>query len=60
MIIHPEVQLKAQAEIDAVIGNGRLPAFSDWDRLPYLNAVMLEALRWHSVTPTGTPFLVSS
>ncbi|KAF9260384.1 cytochrome P450 [Marasmius fiardii PR-910] len=55
MIRHPDVQRKAQAEIDAVIGSDRLPGFSDRDRLPYVNAVVTEALRWHSVAPTGVP-----
>ncbi|KAJ3719643.1 cytochrome P450 [Lentinula guzmanii] len=50
-----EVLKKAQAEIDAVVGNERLPAFSDREHLPYLNAVLTEALRWNSVAPTGVP-----
>lgn len=48
MTLFPEAQRKAQAEIDAVVGNDRLPGFADRDRLPYLNAVALEVLRWHS------------
>lgn len=35
MTLHPEVQRKAQAEIDAVIGNDRLPNFEDREDLPY-------------------------
>ncbi|KAG5220605.1 cytochrome P450 [Salix suchowensis] len=48
----PEVQKKAQAELDAVVGPNRLPTFQDRPNLPYMNAVALEALRWHSVAPT--------
>ncbi|KAJ3824541.1 cytochrome P450 [Lentinula raphanica] len=55
MVRHPEVLRKAQAEIDAVVGNDRLPAFSDREHLPYLNAFLTEALRWNSVAPTGVP-----
>ncbi|KAJ7684128.1 cytochrome P450 [Mycena polygramma] len=53
MVLHPEVQAKAQREIDSVVGNDRLPGFSDKDQLPYTTALALEVLRWHSVTPTG-------
>ncbi|KAF5338823.1 hypothetical protein D9758_012046 [Tetrapyrgos nigripes] len=55
MIRHPEVLKKAQAEIDSVVGNDRLPSFSDRENLPYVNAVVTEALRWNSVAPTGVP-----
>jgi len=51
MTLYPEVQRKAQAEIDGVIGNDRLPEFSDEDALPYLQSVLKEVLRWHPVTP---------
>lgn len=53
MVLFPEVQAKAQAELDAVVGSERLPCFDDRDRLPYVNAVWKEVLRWHSVTPLG-------
>lgn len=29
MVLHPEVQAKAQAQIDQVVGAERLPAFSE-------------------------------
>jgi cytochrome P450 len=45
VLIHPEVQKKAQEEIDSVIGPDRLPDFSDQDKLPYVNAVLKEVLR---------------
>ncbi|TFK58391.1 cytochrome P450, partial [Pluteus cervinus] len=54
MVLYPEVQRKAQSEIDAVIGNVRLPACRDRDSLPYVNALVLEVFRWHSVAPGGT------
>ncbi|KAJ2922909.1 hypothetical protein H1R20_g14169, partial [Candolleomyces eurysporus] len=53
MSLFPDVQKKAQAEIDSVVGGSRLPTFGDRERLPYVNAVALELLRWHAVTPTG-------
>ncbi|TFK32278.1 cytochrome P450 [Crucibulum laeve] len=58
MALHPDAQAKAQEELDAVVGNDRLPSFSDRERLPYINALVLEVLRWHSVTPTGVPHRV--
>lgn len=51
--MYPEVQVRAQAELDAVVGVDRLPSFEDRDHLPYIQAVTLEALRWHSVVPTS-------
>jgi cytochrome P450 len=58
MILNPDVVRKAQAEIDAVVGQDRLPGFADRQRLPYINAIVLEVMRWHSVTPTGAPHRV--
>ena len=53
--LHPEVLKKAQAEPDAVVGPRRLPSISDRDSLVYVNAVIMEALRWHVVLPVGIP-----
>ncbi|OJI85071.1 hypothetical protein ASPTUDRAFT_54746 [Aspergillus tubingensis CBS 134.48] len=53
MVLYPDVQRKAQEEIDRVVGTDRLPSFSDRDNLPYIDAMVKEALRWHSVTPMG-------
>jgi cytochrome P450 len=53
MTLFPDVQKKAQAEIDAVVGPDRLPSFVDRDSLPYIDALVKEVLRWNVVTPTG-------
>lgn len=53
MILYPEVQAKAQSEIDSVVGNARLPCLADRNELPYINALTLEMLRWHTVAPMG-------
>ncbi|OGM48730.1 O-methylsterigmatocystin oxidoreductase [Aspergillus bombycis] len=53
MVLNPEVQKKAQEEIDRVVGTSRLPEMSDCESLPYINAVVKEVLRWHPVTPLG-------
>ncbi|PBL03489.1 cytochrome P450 [Armillaria gallica] len=52
-LLYPEVQVKAQAELDAVVGHTRLPNFDDRAQLPYINAVVLEALRWNPAFPMG-------
>ena len=53
MVLHPEVQVKAQAEIDNVIGRDRLPTFEDRPNLPYVDALVKEVLRWGPVAPMG-------
>ena len=53
MLLYPEVQAKAQAEIDSVIGNGRLPNFDDRASLPYVDAILRELVRWNPVVPLG-------
>lgn len=55
MALYPEIQRKAQAELDAMIGNSRLPTFQDRDSLPYVNALIKETLRWQNATPSGMP-----
>ena len=58
MALYPEVQKKAQAEIDAVVGKDRLPDFHDRPSLPYVNAVLKESSRWNLVVPLGRPIVV--
>ncbi|KAI8969786.1 cytochrome P450 [Trametes punicea] len=53
IILYPEVQRKAQQELDAVVGPDRLPEFSDRDSLPHIAAVVEEVIRWHTVVPLG-------
>ncbi|TFK92448.1 cytochrome P450 [Polyporus arcularius HHB13444] len=55
MAMYPLVQKKAQQELETVLGFGRLPEFSDRPSLPYVQAIVKELLRWHSVTPLGMP-----
>lgn len=55
MVLFPEVQTRAQAEIDTVIGTNRLPSLQDLPDLPYVRAIVSETLRWNSVAPTGVP-----
>ncbi|KAI6021238.1 cytochrome P450 [Pisolithus marmoratus] len=51
MTLYPEVQKKAQAEIDAVTRTERLPTFADRESLPYIEALVKEVfLPPHRVT----------
>ncbi|KAF4613090.1 hypothetical protein D9613_011043 [Agrocybe pediades] len=53
MLHYPEVLKKAQAEIDAVVGQDRMPEFEDRDNMPYLKAVINETLRWRPIAILG-------
>ncbi|KAK7027978.1 hypothetical protein VNI00_015064 [Paramarasmius palmivorus] len=53
MVRNPEVQEKAQLELDTTLGCERLPDYEDIEALPYINAVVYETLRWQPVTPLG-------
>lgn len=53
MLLFPDVQKKAQAEIDRVIGPDRLPVMEDLADLQYLRGCMKESLRWMPTTILG-------
>jgi hypothetical protein len=55
LICFPEVQAKAQEEIDHVVGSNRLPEMADLVHLPYVNALIKETHRFRPVLPTGVP-----
>ena len=45
MILYPDVQKRAQEEIERVVGLDRLPEHEDRESLPYVYAVVKESLR---------------
>ncbi|KAF9560815.1 cytochrome P450, partial [Agrocybe pediades] len=49
------IQRKAQAEVERVVGDSRLPDFEDRPAMPYVEAMLLEVMRWAVVTPLGVP-----
>ncbi|KAF8842506.1 cytochrome P450 [Paxillus ammoniavirescens] len=51
MLQNPDVQKRAQAEVDEVVGLDRLPNFDDRAHLPYVEAVLRETLRLYPVVP---------
>ncbi|KAI0353714.1 cytochrome P450 [Trametes cingulata] len=46
MMKYPEVQRKAQEEIDRIVGRHRLPTAADQASLPYTEALITEVMRW--------------
>ncbi|CAH0004437.1 unnamed protein product [Clonostachys byssicola] len=55
MVKFPDILHKVQEEIDRVVGRDRLPQFEDRPNLPYVEAVVKEAFRWHPVAGMGVP-----
>jgi cytochrome P450 len=52
---HPEVQEKMRAELDCQVGEHRLATLSDRAHTPYVQAVLLELLRFISHVPLAVP-----
>ncbi|CAE6390164.1 unnamed protein product [Rhizoctonia solani] len=55
MVLNPEVQAQAQNEIDLTLGLGVLPTMADRERLPYVNRLILELMRWRPPLTIGIP-----
>ncbi|KAK7446309.1 hypothetical protein VKT23_014515 [Stygiomarasmius scandens] len=55
MLLFPNIQAKAQEELDRVVGKSRLPSFTDAKHLPYIWAIIKEILRWRPPVPIGVP-----
>jgi len=51
MVLHPGIQPKTQAELDAVVGRGCAISDADVARLPYLQRVVKETFRVHPPGP---------
>lgn len=60
MSVFPDVQRRAQNEIDEVVGRSRLPRHDDRANLPYVNAVVKESLRWLPSVPLGVPHVAQA
>jgi Cytochrome P450 len=59
LTLYPHVQRRAQCELDFLLAGDRLPTFDDRPRLPYIDALCKELLRWQMVTPLGACLLQS-
>ncbi|KAJ5555308.1 hypothetical protein N7535_007747, partial [Penicillium sp. DV-2018c] len=53
MLLYPEIQRKAQEEIERVVGSARLPDMDDLADLQYVRAIMKETVRWMPTTILG-------
>ncbi|KAK9080390.1 hypothetical protein SSX86_000148 [Deinandra increscens subsp. villosa] len=51
MVLHTDIQARAQLEIDSVVGSGRPVSDADLPNLPYLQAIVKETLRVHPPGP---------
>lgn len=60
MALYPEVQRKAQEELDRVVGHATLPGFEHRASLPYINAIVKETLRWRPPSPVATPHVAGA
>lgn len=56
---HPEIQERAQEELDRVVGRNRLPGVEDEKNLPYCHAIVKEIERCHNPFWLGTPHVAS-
>ncbi|KAF7372796.1 Steroid 17-alpha-hydroxylase/17,20 lyase [Mycena sanguinolenta] len=54
-ILYPEWIPRAQREIDAIVGEDRLPSFKDHPHLPFVEAIVRETLRWRPAVRFGLP-----
>ncbi|KAH7407061.1 cytochrome P450 oxidoreductase-like protein [Phaeosphaeria sp. MPI-PUGE-AT-0046c] len=52
---NPQIQDKAREQLDRVCGATRMPQWSDFENLPYINCIVKEGLRIRPVTPIGAP-----
>ncbi|CAG8415570.1 unnamed protein product [Penicillium salamii] len=56
---YPEIQKKAQEELDRVVGRDRLPDVEDEKNLPYCHAIIKEVERVHNPFWLGTPHVAT-
>ncbi|OJZ84826.1 hypothetical protein ASPFODRAFT_48974 [Aspergillus luchuensis CBS 106.47] len=55
MLHRPSVLSRAHAVLDAVVGRGRAPRFSDRPKLVYIDAIAHELFRWRPISPGSIP-----
>ncbi|KAG1831323.1 cytochrome P450 [Suillus variegatus] len=60
MVLYPDVQARARAEIDQAAKYDKMPCLDDRASMPYLDAILREVLRWYPVAPLGIPHATSN
>ena len=59
MTCYPDVQKQAHDEIDALMDASRSPLWSDYENLPYVSAIVKEAMRWRPIGGLVPPHATS-
>ena len=59
MVCYPEVQKKAQTELDNVL-DGKLPEHNDISSLPYLSALVKEVIRYAAIRSSFQELFIHS
>ncbi|PPQ94229.1 hypothetical protein CVT25_006655 [Psilocybe cyanescens] len=59
MVINPDIQSKAQAEIDRILESKRLPGYEDRPAMLYVEAIYRKVLRWKPPGSLGFPHAVT-
>ncbi|KAG2110342.1 cytochrome P450 [Suillus discolor] len=60
MVLYPDVQARARAEIDQAVKHDKMPCLDDRASMPYLDAILREVLRWYPIVPLGVPHSISN
>ncbi|KJA14789.1 hypothetical protein HYPSUDRAFT_48854 [Hypholoma sublateritium FD-334 SS-4] len=60
MATHPDVQRKAQEELDRVVGFSHLPSFEDRHQMPYVDGIYREILRLHPPLGLGVAHVLTT
>ncbi|KAF5008758.1 hypothetical protein FDECE_4995 [Fusarium decemcellulare] len=58
LLVWPDVQRRAQEEIDKFVGPNRLPSMDDYDNLLFVRCCVKESLRWMPTVNLGVPHAV--
>lgn len=58
LLLWPDVQKKAQEEIDRVVGYDRMPTIDDYAEMSYIRCCIKESLRWMPTVSLGVPHAV--
>ncbi|KAG1794283.1 cytochrome P450 [Suillus variegatus] len=60
MMLYPDVQSHARAEIDQAVRHDSMPCLDDRVSLPYLDAILHKVLRWYPPFPLGIAHATSN
>lgn len=58
LVVHPDIQEKLQDDIDEILGKEQKPSLGDREKLPNVEATILECLRISNVAPFAVPHAV--